>query len=221
MNCRFTAYRERDCRLLRQRKTGSQRQEGDLSFLLDVVVGVLIIIANHAVISVAIAVTIVIAIVDESIRAVLHGLLVDGSILSVILRKLSIRRGNSTGTGGWLLNTAALDFVESGLLLGRSLIKVAAGILLIVVSLILNLLSGRLALSWCLVLLRRTILFCSVSSVPIWVLSCALKVCGDSFTCNALAVFTSDGCRKVSKSSVKIRVVGDRLRENERKDRMK
>ena len=202
MNCRFTACCERDCRLLRQRKTGSQRQEGDLSFLLDVVVGVLVIIANHAVISVA--VTIVIAIVDESIRAVLHGLLVDSSNLFVILRKLSIRRGNSTGTGGWLLNTAALDLVESGLLLGRSLIKVAAGILLIVISLVLNLLSGRLALLWCLVLLRRTILFCSISSVPIWVLTCALKVCGDSFTCNALAVFTSDGCRKVSRSSVKI-----------------
>jgi hypothetical protein len=76
--------------LLRQRKTGSQRQEGDLSFLLDVVVGVLVIIANHAVISVAVAVTIVIAIVDESIRAVLHGLLVDSSNLFVILRKLSI-----------------------------------------------------------------------------------------------------------------------------------
>jgi hypothetical protein len=197
----YCMLRER-LQIVEAEKDGKSKA-GDLSFLLDVVVGVLVIIANHAVISVAVAVTIVIAIVDESIGAVLHGLLVDSSMLFVILRKLSIR-GNSTGTGGWLINTAALDLVESGLLLGRSLIKVAAGILFIVVSLVLNLLSGRLAFLGSLVLLRGTILFCSVSSVPIWVLTCALKVCGDSFTCNALAVFTSDGCRKVSKSSVKI-----------------
>jgi hypothetical protein len=60
-------------------------------------------------------------------------------------------------------------------------------------------------------LLSATVLFCSVSSIPIWVLTRALKVGGDSFTCNALAVFTSDGCKKVSRYSIKRRVVDDGL----------
>lgn len=113
--------------------------------------------------------------------------------------------------------------MEGSLLLRRSVAKGAAEIFLLVISFLISegLLWRGLRLSWRTSLLGcAAILFYRVSSVPVRVLTCALKVCGDSFTCDAFSEFSGDGWKKLVnvQSNDEWLMMGGK---NEKKDRRK
>jgi hypothetical protein len=183
---------------------------------------ILLAIVVHVVIIAVVAIVMTVAIVNFIL--ILHGLRLDGALV-INVGGLGVG-GAGLRARGWLLNTAALDLVKSWLLLGRCVVKRAAVLVVITIP-ILHLLwrTLRSALTRSGLLGRTIVVFKSVSSVPMGILTCTLKVCGDSFTCNAITVFTGNGCKKLaniqSSSEWSITGGGERKGKKKQKENLK
>jgi hypothetical protein len=151
--------------------------------------------------AIAVGMSILVAIVAfVLISTIIQQFLLDITIVLRVLSKSTRSWSSSTTTGGWLSHTTTLHLVEGTLLLRWGITKGAADIFLLVISILISesLLRGSLGLSWGTSLLGCTsVCFYRVSPVPVRVLTCALKVCGDSFTCDAFAEFSGDGCKEL------------------------